>query len=176
MSPRKSRSANSPRITARIRSPSYTARGTNRALNVWVSAVVIRAKGVYLNLMVVRRFQLFRVGIFGSWVVGANMRCKLLVAAQLEVAHHFIEGCAGGRTGRFEPPATFGATKPPKARLLNPYHLPPHGRPSRCAPASTRWLSRDTTFWFAISGPFRSGVQPGCSRKPLPSLAVTEYA
>jgi len=61
------------------------------------------------------------------------MRCKLFVALQLEVAHHFIERCAGGRTRRFEPPATFGATKTPKTPLLNPYQLPAHGRLCRCA-------------------------------------------
>ena|ERR1700674_5255131 len=32
----------------------------------------------------------------GSWVIGANMQCKRFVALQLEVAHHFIERCAGG--------------------------------------------------------------------------------
>jgi hypothetical protein len=53
--------------------------------------------------------------------VGANMGCKLLVALQLEVAHHFIERCAGGGARRLEPPATFGATKAPKTLLLNPY-------------------------------------------------------
>ena len=48
------------------------------------------------------------------------MQCKLFVALQLEVAHHFIERCAGERTRRLEPPATFGATKTPKTLLLNP--------------------------------------------------------
>ncbi|MGA2022474.1 MAG: hypothetical protein ABSH02_17915 [Candidatus Sulfotelmatobacter sp.] len=49
------------------------------------------------------------------------MRGKLLVALQLEVAHHFIEGFAGGGARRFEPPAAFGAAKTPKTLLLNPY-------------------------------------------------------
>jgi len=80
---------------------------------------------------------------------------KLFVALQLEVAHHFIERCAGGRTRRFEPPATFGATKTPKTLLLNPYQRPAHGRLCRCALTSTRLLSRDETFWFAIiTAPF----------------------
>ena len=52
---------------------------------------------------------------------------KLLVALQLEVAHHFIERCAGRRSRGLEPPATFGATKTPKPRLLNPYQLSAHG-------------------------------------------------
>jgi hypothetical protein len=97
------------------------------------------------------------------------MGCKLFVALQLEVAHHFIERCALGRTRGFEPPGTLGTTKTPKTRLLKPYHLPAHGRLCRCAPTSTRLLPRDETFWFAINGSFRSGVLPDCSRKPSPS-------
>jgi hypothetical protein len=88
------------------------------------------------------------------------MGCKLLVALQLEVAHHFIERFAGGRTRGFEPPATFGATKTLKTLFLNPYQLPAHCRICCCAPRSTRLLSKDETFWFAIGGSFRSGVLP----------------
>src|ERR1019366_8762761 len=66
------------------------------------------------------------------------MGCKLFVALQLEVAHHFIERCAGGRTRRFEPPATLGATKTPKTLLLNPYQLPAQGRLCHCAPFAVR--------------------------------------
>jgi hypothetical protein len=64
-------------------------------------------------------------------VIGANMGCKLFVALQLEVSHHFIERCAGGSTRRFKPPATFGATKTQKMLLLNPYQRSVHGRPLR---------------------------------------------
>lgn len=64
-------------------------------------------------------------GLFG--VIGANMGGKLFVALRLEVAHHFVEGAAGRRSGSFEPPATFGTTKTPKTLLLNPHQLPPHG-------------------------------------------------
>jgi len=63
---------------------------------------------------------------------------KLFVALQLEVAHHFVETCASGRTGRFEPPATFGAPKTHKTLLLNPIQLPAHGLcrcPQRCLTA-----------------------------------------
>jgi hypothetical protein len=95
-------------------------------------------------------------------VIGANMGCKLFVALELEVAHHFIERFAGGRTRGFEPPATFGATKTLKTLLLNPYQLPAHCRLYRHAPTSTRLLSRDETFWFAINGSLRSGVVPDC--------------
>ena len=99
------------------------------------------------------------------------MGCKFFVALQLEVAHHFIERCAGGRARRFEPPATFGATKTPKTLLLNPYQLPAHGCLCRCAPTSTGLLSRDEAFWFAINGSFRSGVLPDCSRNRHPVWA-----
>jgi hypothetical protein len=53
-------------------------------------------------------------------VIGANMGCKLFVALQLEVAHHFIERCAGV-TRRFKSPAAFGATKTPKTFFVDPY-------------------------------------------------------
>jgi hypothetical protein len=59
-------------------------------------------------------------------MIGANMGCKLFVALRLEVAHHFIEGPAGRRSRRFELPPTFGTTKTPKTRLLNPHQLPAH--------------------------------------------------
>jgi hypothetical protein len=67
------------------------------------------------------RFELFRVCALGSGAIRANMLCKLFVALQLEVAHHFIERYATGRARGFEPPATFGATKTSKTRLLNPH-------------------------------------------------------
>ena len=54
-------------------------------------------------------------------VIGANMQRKLSVALQLEVAHHFIERSAAGRTRWLEPPATIGAAKTPKTLLLNPH-------------------------------------------------------
>jgi len=79
----------------------------------------------------------FELCALGSWVIGANMQCKLSIALQLEVAHHFVEGCAGERARRFEQPATFGTTKTPKMRLLNPHQLPAHGlslRPNAVRP------------------------------------------
>ena len=101
---------------------------------------------------------------------------KLFVALQLEVARHFIERRAGGRSRGFEPPATFGATKTPKTLLLNPYQLPAHGRLRRCAPTSTRLLSKDEAFWFAINRSLRRGVLPDGSSKPCPNLRVAEDA
>jgi hypothetical protein len=103
-------------------------------------------------------------------VIGANMGRKLFVELQPEAELHFLERCAGGRIRRFEPPATFGATKPPKTRLLDPHHLPPHGHLGRSAPTSTRLLSRGKTCRFAIDSSFGSRVLPDCSRKPSPSL------
>ena len=91
-------------------------------------------KAAYLDPMVVVRFELFGVCALDSWVIGANMQRKLFVALQLEVAHHFIERCAPGRTRSFEPPATLGATKTPKMLLLNPYQLPAHSLLCRYAP------------------------------------------
>jgi hypothetical protein len=72
--------------------------------------------------------------ILGSRVIRANMRRKFSIALQLEVAHHFIEGIAGGRFRSLEPPATFRAAKASKTRLLNPYQLPNHGGLYRCLP------------------------------------------
>ena len=94
---------------------------------------------------------------------GANMGRKHFVALQFEVAHHFIEGRAGGRTRGGEPPATFGATKPSKTFLLNPNQLSAHGV-CRCAPTSISLLSRNEAFWFFINGSLRSGLLPACSR------------
>jgi len=98
-------------------------------------------------------------------VIGANMGCKLFVALQLKVVRYFIKRCAGGGSRRFEPPATFGAPKPPKTRLLNPYQPPAHGCLCRCASTSTRLLSRYQTCRFAISGSFRSGVLSDGSKR-----------
>jgi hypothetical protein len=126
-----------------------------------------RERPLYLDLMVVR----LGSRALGSWVIGANMQCKLSVALQLEVAHHFIERCAGERSRRFELPATFGATKTPKTRLLNPHQLPAHGCLWRCAPSSsdrmhgTRLPSGDEAF------SFHSRVLPDGSRNPSPIWA-----
>ena len=68
-------------------------------------------------------------------VIGANVGCKLLVALQFEIAHHFVERCTGRWTRRVELPSTFRATKTPKPLLLNPYQLPAHGFHGRCAPS-----------------------------------------
>jgi len=68
-------------------------------------------------------------------VIGANMQRKLLVALQFKVPHRFIEGFASGRARRIEDPGAFGATPTPKTLLFNPYQLPAHGHPCRCAPS-----------------------------------------
>ena len=107
--------------------------------------------------------------LFG--VIGANMGRKRFVELQPEVELHFFERCAGGRIRRFESPATFGATKPPKTRLLDPYHPSAHGRLGRSAQTSTSLL-RDEMCWFAIAGSFGSRVLPGCSRDRHPVWGV----
>jgi len=72
------------------------------------------------------------------------MKCKLSVALQLEVAHHFIERRAGERARRFEPPPTFGATKTSKTLLLNPYQFAAHRWQCRCAqPRLTACMGSD---------------------------------
>jgi hypothetical protein len=54
--------------------------------------------------------------------------------------------------------------------LLDPHHLPHHGRLGRSAPTSTRLLYRDEMCRFAIDGSFGRRVLPDCSRKSSPSL------
>jgi hypothetical protein len=68
-------------------------------------------------------------------MIGANVQCKLFVALQLEVVHHFIERWADGRSSGDEAPVTFRATKTPKPFFLNPDQLPAHGLLFRCAQA-----------------------------------------
>lgn len=94
------------------------------------------------------------------------MGCKLFIALQLEVAHHFIERCAGGRSRSVEPPATFGATKTPKTRLLNPYQLPGHGllcrsalRSSDCTPTSALAVKERSVLLIAVA------YCAGCNKK-----------
>jgi len=128
-------------------------------------ALVVRARDgtVGVNYSV---FLLFCV--LGSWVICANMQCKLLVALRLKVPHHFIERLASGRAGSLEDPGAFGATKIPKTPLFNPYQLPIHGLPM--------WL-RPTLFDRLIRA-CRQRTQHSplawltdCSGKPPPSLA-----
>ena len=103
-------------------------------------------------------------------MIGANMRCKRFVALQFEVAHHFFERCADGRTRRMEPPATFGATKTPKARLFYPYQFPAHGDPRRRAllPASSvPWpllVVKGRIVGLTTTSPHRKGCYPDCRR------------
>jgi hypothetical protein len=112
----------------------------------------------------------FRVCSCLLGVIGANMRCKLLVALQLEVAHHFVERFTGRWTRGVEPPGTFRATKTPKPLLFNPYQLPVHGFQCRAAPQrclntcpSTRLPPRTSSF--------PGGVLPDRGRKPSSGLA-----
>jgi hypothetical protein len=49
------------------------------------------------------------------------MGCKLFVALQLEVPHHFIEGFTRGRCRRMKPPGAFRASKTAKTVFFDPY-------------------------------------------------------
>jgi len=113
--------------------------------------------------------------LLGLGVIGANMQCKLFVALQLKVAHHFIERCPGERTRRFEPPATFGATKTSKTLLLNPYQLPAHGRhiaaPQRCLTGCLVTARQGTK-----RSPFAAAYCLIAAEKPSLSLGVEEDA
>lgn len=102
------------------------------------------------------------------------MRRKLFVALQGELFHHCIERSASGLFRKFEPPATLGATEPPKLRFLNPDQLASHGRLDSCAPTSTRVLGRRETWSFTISASFISGVRPHSSCKPSPGLGADD--
>jgi hypothetical protein len=76
-------------------------------------------------------------------MIGTNVGNKLFVALFSKIILHFFERFAGGLCQRLEPPATFGATKPPKAWLLDPYQFPCHGYLGRSTPMSARMLSWD---------------------------------
>jgi hypothetical protein len=141
----------------------------------------LRRKSAYLDPTVVVRFELLRVCALGSWVIGANMQRKLFVALQLEVAHHFVERGAGRRTRRFEAPATFGATKPPKTLLVNPHQFPAHGLLCRCAPSpsdpracSPAWPARDETSRFAVTTSFAAAYWLIAAENRHPGRGVAE--
>ena len=115
--------------------------------------------------------------LFGSWVIRADVQRKLCVALQLEVAHHFFEGCAGGLSRRVEPPSTFGATKTPKTLLLNPHQLPAHGRLYRfpqsvecLVRACCREPKRSGSLWRIVL----QGRMAWLPQKASPSLGVAE--
>jgi hypothetical protein len=112
--------------------------------------------------------------LVGPGVIGANMQGKLFVALQLEVAHHFTEGCAGGRTRRLELPAAFRTPKTAKPRLINPHQPPAHGCPFRCAQVSLTTRLLPACCREAKRSPFHRGVLNGCSRKLSPYRGVTE--
>jgi hypothetical protein len=99
------------------------------------------------------------------------MQGKFSVALQLEVAHHFVERCAGERARRFEPPATFGATKTLKTLLLNPHQLSTHSCLSRCAPTSSDRMSGTHLPSGDEAFSFQSCVLPDGSRNLSPIWA-----
>jgi hypothetical protein len=54
------------------------------------------------------------------------MGCKLFVALQLEIPHHFIERFARGRGRRIKPPRAFRASKTAKTPFFDPHKLAGH--------------------------------------------------
>ena len=62
----------------------------------------------------------------GSRVIGAEVRCKLLVALQLEVSHHFVEGFPRRRRRRIKTPGAFRASKTTKTLFFDPYNVAGH--------------------------------------------------
>jgi len=60
---------------------------------------------------------------FGSWMIGANMQPKLLVALQPEVPHRFAQRFASGRARRVEDPGALGTTPTPKTVMFDPYQF-----------------------------------------------------
>jgi hypothetical protein len=98
------------------------------------------------------------------------MRGERFVALQLEVVHHFIERCAGGRTSRIEPPATCRASKTAKTLLFNPHQFPAHGRLWSCAASpsdrmpGTRLRVKERNDLVRHNVSFGNGVLPDCSR------------
>src|SRR5271165_3857474 len=61
------------------------------------------------------------------------MQHKLLVALRFKVPQRFIERPAGRRARGVKDPGALGATPTPQTLLFNPYQLPTHGCPCRCA-------------------------------------------
>jgi len=90
-------------------------------------------------------------------VNGANVRCKLPIAPQFKVPHHFIERLARGRAGRVEDPGALGATPTSKTLPFNPNQFPVHDSAASLSPTlsdrmpSTRLPSKDAAFSFRVA-------------------------
>jgi hypothetical protein len=82
----------------------------------------------------VLRVESFSAFALDSWMMGANMQCKLFVALQLKALYHVVERLAGGTVRGVEDPGAFGATPTGKTFLLNPNQLPTHGGPLSLRP------------------------------------------
>jgi len=102
------------------------------------------------------------------------MQCELSVALQLKVLHHFIERLPSGSARRLEDPGAIGTPKTPKTFLFNPYQLPIHGPPCRCAPALSDRMPNTRFAVEGLSVLHTRGVQPDCRRKPSPGLGVAK--
>ena len=78
------------------------------------------------------------IGIFcRPRVLGANVRCELLVALLFVVPLHFVNGCADERPGRFKRPCAFAANPALEILSFDPIQLAPRRRhatpPGWCA-------------------------------------------
>jgi len=117
-------------------------------------------------------------GVIGFGVIGAIVGRKLSFELQPEVGRHIFESCARGRIRRFEPPAAFGATKPPKPGFSR--STPASRRHGAAIPGGSRrpnqyrLLCRDETCRFAMDGSLRSRVLPDCSRKRVTRSGVAD--
>jgi len=109
--------------------------GSQSDLRVRLVPGVVRMNRAHVELRGGRHCELFigfAAGPRGSWVIGANVRLKLVITPQLKVLHHFIERFAIRRARRVEDPGALGAAKTSKMLFLNPLQLPSH------SPASLR--------------------------------------
>jgi hypothetical protein len=72
----------------------------------------------------VRITQFVLGGNLVSWMIGANVRCKVSVPSGHKVSHHFIHRFANGWTGRDKYPRAIGTA--PTLNMLYPNHLAGH--------------------------------------------------
>src|ERR1700730_1733247 len=77
-------------------------------------------------------------GVLDSRVLGADMRCELLVALLFVLTSHFVYRVADGRPCHVENPCAFRATPAPKILSFDPYQFTAY--PLHSAPPNLVWL------------------------------------
>ena len=89
-----------------------------------------------------KRPALFRLWLFGSWMLCAEVGSKLFVTMFFVMLLHFIERGTGECTRRLKLPVTLGAAETLKILALNPFQTAWHLRTisSRCAKQHTAIL------------------------------------